>query len=68
MFPRVFIALLIGNALFLLSDELLGRIIPSVAGGSHTSATGSVARAAIVSFIWCWYLLVSRRVKATFVR
>lgn len=68
MFPRVFIALLVGNVLFLLLDELTGKVIPYVEQASHTSSTAAVARAFIMSSIWCSYMLISRRVKATFVR
>jgi hypothetical protein len=69
IFPRVFIAMLVGNTLFLLVDELAGMIIPWIRDGSHHSNTAmALVRAIIASGIWWSYMLVSRRVKATFVR
>jgi transglutaminase-like putative cysteine protease len=66
-FPRIYIALLVVNAAFLLTDEILGARIPVTETSDNSSAT-DVFRAIVQALIWCSYALKSRRVKVTFVR
>ncbi len=68
VFPRIDIALLVANAAFLLTDEIVGGRIPYVAGASDASSARDVLHAALQAIIWCGYVLQSKRVKATFVR
>jgi len=68
LFPRIFIALMIGNAFILLIDEIVGGHIPQLAGAPDTGSKRELFRAIVYVMIWCPYVLRSRRVKATFVR
>ena len=65
-FPKIYIALLVGNVVFLLTDEIVGSRIPSLAGASDASSGRDVVRAIVQATIWCAYMVKSRRVKATF--
>ncbi len=67
-FPRAYIGLLVFNAVFLLTDEIVGAAIPSVAAAATGSSKATLLRALVMSAIWIGYMLTSRRVKATFVR
>jgi hypothetical protein len=68
-FPKVYIAFLATNAIFVLLDEIAGNAIPSVAAAAgHDSSSNTLGRALVQAFIWISYMLKSRRVKATFVR
>ena len=64
LFPGVFIALLVTNAVVLLVDEVVGNAIPAVASEPPRPLAGAV----IGAIVWVTYTLNSRRVKATFVR
>lgn len=67
-FPWVYIALLLFNAAFQLGDVIVGSFIPAVAQQQNASAARDLARAILGGAIWISYALLSKRVKATFVR
>lgn len=67
-FPRVYIALLLGNALILVIDEIVGGRIGYLAASPDPASTKELVRGILHALIWCPYVLKSRRVKATFVR
>jgi len=65
-FPGYFILYLVTNLLVLLIDTFAANaLFPSV---HLTAAYTSIARTLLAALIWIPYMLVSRRVKATFVR
>lgn len=65
-FPRLFITFVLSLFVFVVLDEIGCRFIPSLGaeGKNHTEAI----RTGFYALIWTWYMLQSRRVKATFVR
>jgi len=67
-FPNFYIALILGNAVFVILDEVGCAMIPSLAatasGKNHTQAF----RAVFYALIWSFYMVKSRRVKATFIK
>jgi hypothetical protein len=68
-FPKVFIALALCNALFLILDHIGGGMIPSIySSKNHAKGQSDVIRALFYAVIWISYMLKSRRVKATFVK
>ena len=67
-FPWAYIALLTLNVAFLLLDEVLGRLIPSVAADPDASSIRYLRNAILYGMLWSLYMLKSKRVKATFVR
>jgi hypothetical protein len=68
VFPKIYMTLLIGNALFLLMDEVAANSIPYLASQGPSSSSQELARAIMQAIIWCLYIVKSRRVKLTFVR
>lgn len=66
LFPQAYIALVLGNALFLWADEFLGSFIPSVAESASPREKKAIVQATFWAVIWSCYMLNSKRVKATF--
>jgi transglutaminase-like putative cysteine protease len=67
-FPMVFVVM---RVLYLLMLSVEAMVVPILqqAGGAHEAgSTGEVIRFAVPTVIWVWYMLVSKRVKATFTR
>ncbi len=68
LFPKIYIAILAGSLAFMLVDEwAVSLVIPETPMFSDRAAFVDFARSLIGSLIWIPYLLVSKRVKATFV-
>ncbi|PWU19553.1 MAG: hypothetical protein C5B50_06205 [Verrucomicrobia bacterium] len=67
-FPRTYIAMLLASLLIVLGDHLVARTIPYLAEDSTGEFPRDLFRAVFQAALWCSYMLVSRRVKATFVR
>lgn len=67
-FPKSYVLLLWSNALFLLTDELVGAQFPFLPNDSKAVALQQVFRLMFLATIWTLYMVRSRRVKATFVR
>jgi hypothetical protein len=65
IFPKIFIALMIANAVVLGIDAIFGGMIPFVAG-TDTSSRREFFRASLAAMIWTAYMVKSRRVRATF--
>ena len=65
-FPKLYIAYLVGFAIFLILDDVGCELIPSLksSGKDHTEAI----RAAFYAILWSLYMIKSKRVKATFIR
>lgn len=67
-FPNLFITLALGNAVFLVLDDVGCAFIPFL----HSSADGKnhsdAIRAVFYAIIWSAYMVKSRRVKATFTK
>jgi hypothetical protein len=67
-FPRVYIALLAGNAVFLLLDYLLVAQISTADPAAVRDSMRNCTRAMVGALIWISYTLRSKRVRHTFVR
>lgn len=67
LFPKVFIVFSIFTLIFLLTDSILGEQIPMIAEGTDPEESRAIGRAIGRCVIWCPYMLMSKRVKATFV-
>jgi hypothetical protein len=67
-FPKFYITFLLASVTCLLLDEILSNMIPSVNEKSSGLSSPVLYRTAFMTFVWCAYMLKSRRVKATFVR
>ena len=68
VFPRMMIMLLLAQAIFLILDHILAQQIPYVAASNDTKTLRQMNSAIFGAVIWTAYLLVSKRVKATFIR
>ncbi|MBD3402836.1 DUF2569 family protein [candidate division GN15 bacterium] len=68
LFPKLYIAFLAGNLLFVISDHLLARSIPMVAEMADPDGFREIARAVGGAVIWIPYMLKSERVANTFAR
>jgi hypothetical protein len=66
IFPKAFVALMIGSAAFLWVDELFGGMIPFVASASDATSRRELIRATFWAAVWSAYMVKSRRVRATF--
>jgi hypothetical protein len=67
-FPKVFIAFAVLNFVFILLDSLIGNQIPAVAQASGQGSATEIIRALVMVAVWVPYMLVSKRVKNTFVK
>jgi hypothetical protein len=67
-FPLVYIAFILGNALFLAVDAWFGSLIAAVAAESGDFPWRDPIRQLAYGVIWTGYMLKSKRVKATFIR
>jgi hypothetical protein len=65
--PRLIIVLLLANLAFVAIDYFAADLIPFVAAQEDTGSLVELIRVLIASAIWVPYLLVSKRVKGTFV-
>ena len=66
--PALMIAFMLTTLVFLIIDHVLAQQIPFVARRSSPEGTMQIVRALAVCAVWVPYFLVSKRVKATFVR
>jgi hypothetical protein len=66
-FPLVYIAFIVGNALFLAVDAWGGSYIAAVAAESGEFPWRDPLRAMVFGLLWTAYMLNSKRVKATFI-
>ena len=68
-FPKTFIILVLASAVFLTLDDIGCGMIPWIsADAGHAKGMREAIRAAFYALIWTYYMMKSRRVKATFVR
>jgi len=68
-FPKVYIALMVFNGVFLVLDDLGCAQIPSLhSGNADPKQYSAGVRALFYAILWSTYMLKSRRVKATFVK
>jgi hypothetical protein len=67
-FPKVYIMLIIANAVFLIIDHFWAQMIPHLRAISSEKYATQAFRAAFYATIWTLYMLKSKRVKATFIR
>ena len=68
LFPRVFIALLVSNLIFIAADEaLITHLWPTTVNANHQTG-GDLGRLMIQAIIWIPYMLSSKRVRQTFTR
>ena len=66
IFPRLMIAFLLSNLLFVAVDYVVADWIPAVARQNDTQSLRELARILFGCLIWIPYFLVSKRVKGTF--
>lgn len=66
-FPRLYIVALLANLAFLLGDELIGSQIPVLVSSDNTESIREIAKSLVACCVWVPYMLVSKRVKNTFV-
>ena len=67
-FPKVFVGFAVLNLVFILLDSILGNQIPAVAAASGDGSAKEIGRGLIMVAVWVPYMLVSQRVKNTFVK
>ena len=66
-FPKLFIAYLVLNLVFVTADYFLSGMIPAVAASTDNESVREIVRGLIGACIWVPYMLRSKRVKNTFV-
>jgi hypothetical protein len=66
--PRLMIAFLAGNAVFVVGGFLLANRIPAVAAEEDPESVKALVSAFAAAIIWIPYFLVSKRVRNTFLR
>lgn len=67
LFPRAFIGLAIANFLFILLDAGLAKLTMPSVDMLDVDTVKELTRSAIAACIWVPYMLISKRVKTTFV-
>jgi len=67
LFPKVYVAFAVATLGFLIIDEALGHLIPNIAEENDPGNIPAIGRSLLQCLIWCPYMLLSKRVKATFV-
>lgn len=67
-FPRIFITLMLVNALFLILDDLGAAQVHTLPSGETGTNFRDSIRATFYAIIWSAYMVKSRRVKATFTK
>ena len=67
-FPKLMIAYLVLNLVFVVADTVLAEFIPFIAGEHDPETYKEIARGVFGVVIWVPYFLVSKRVKNTFVK
>jgi hypothetical protein len=65
-FPRLMIAFLLINLLFVATDFFFAELIPSIAEQNNPAAARELTIAALGALIWIPYFWVSKRVRQTF--
>lgn len=66
LFPKMYIVFIVANLVFIFADALLGSLVLDVAA-FDAETIQAIVRPLISAFVWVPYLLVSKRVKVTFV-
>ena len=66
-FPKLYMAPLLTNLVFLIGDEIMGSQIPALASSDNFDSMKEIVRTMIACCIWVPYMMVSKRVKNTFV-
>jgi hypothetical protein len=67
LFPKVFIALILGSLVFILVDTLAVSVVLPNEPLFDADTVGELARSLVAATIWIPYMLISKRVKNTFV-
>jgi Protein of unknown function (DUF2569) len=67
-FPKLYIAFAVLNLVFVVSDAIVGYQIPAVVAQGMDTMAKEIGRSFMMVVIWVPYLMVSKRVKNTFVR
>ncbi len=66
-FPGLMVGYYLFALVFAVADTIAAEAIPGIAELSETESLGDVGRAIIAAGIWVPYMLLSKRVRATFV-
>lgn len=67
-FPRLYILYLASSAIVVLTDFAWANSIPGLAGVEEVADPTQVGRALVTGTVWTLYMLMSKRVKNTFVK